>query len=289
MIPNSWITHPTLTSQAKRLAAIFKNSTAEAQDKIMEAGFKEADPLVPHVRYMGPTLCGVTLTLGIFMVGASLCKPIYKTMVIQSLVKRSDVAQLQQICYDQEILLENQRVMHRRQFRRWLRRIKLPKNLKQYIGYFGERMINTSDAVRTIAGLIAIHTVVFGMWQIPLLTPWMYKWFTHLPGSTRNVTLLTSCFSHKNIFHFGFNMVSLCAIGQFMHLVLGREQFVAMYLGTGICTNVVIHIVSLAQRQSVALIPRHGADGATLGLLAYTSTLIYNYKFGGTFLPFRSR
>ncbi|KAL0143957.1 hypothetical protein V8B55DRAFT_1482164 [Mucor lusitanicus] len=161
----------------------------------------------------------------------------------------------------------------------------LPRDVKQAIWIVGEKLATMSEAEKTLTGLIAINTVVFACWQIPRLTPFMSKWFLHLPGSRQNITLLTSCFSHQEFFHFALNMVGLWSFGRVVHDTLGREQFVAMYLSAGIGANVVSHACSLALRNSRPLLPSLGASGAIYGLVASTAVLYPNSSISLIFLP----
>ncbi|KAI8985303.1 hypothetical protein BDB01DRAFT_721506 [Pilobolus umbonatus] len=149
----------------------------------------------------------------------------------------------------------------------------------------GEKLTSLTEAEKTLAGLIGINTLVFACWQIPRLAPFMSKWFMHLPGGRRNITLLTSCFSHQEFFHFTFNMVGLWSFGQFVHDYVGREQFLAMYLSSGIMANVVSHNMSLFLRNSRPLLPGLGASGAVYGLLAATAVIQPSASISLIFLP----
>ncbi|KAI7902755.1 uncharacterized protein BX663DRAFT_434974 [Cokeromyces recurvatus] len=149
----------------------------------------------------------------------------------------------------------------------------------------GKKLASLSEAEKTIAGLIAINTVVFGCWQIPRLIPFMSKWFLHLPGSRHNITLLTSCFSHQQFLHFALNMVGLWSFGRVVHDSFGREQFIAMYLGMGIGANIFSHCLSLVMRNSRPLLPSLGASGAIYGLVAATAVMHPNSSISLVFLP----
>ncbi|ORY97666.1 hypothetical protein BCR43DRAFT_438525 [Syncephalastrum racemosum] len=143
-----------------------------------------------------------------------------------------------------------------------------------------------TEAERTLASLIGINLVVFGCWQIPRLAPFMTRWFLHHPTKGNSITLLTSCFSHQEVLHLGLNMVGLWSFGSIMHEVLGREQFLAFYLTTGIGANVASHVLSLASRRWRPLLPSLGASGALYGLLASTAVLYPQSSVYIAFLPF---
>ncbi|KAI9306568.1 hypothetical protein BJ944DRAFT_159647 [Cunninghamella echinulata] len=143
-----------------------------------------------------------------------------------------------------------------------------------------------TDTERTLAGLIAINLLVFGAWQVPRWTNFMTRWFMHYPGSDRSITLLTSCFSHKEGLHLACNMVGLWSFGGLIHDYLGREQFLALYLTTGISANMASHVFSLALRRTRPLLPSLGASGAIYGLLSGTAYLEPQASVSLVFLPF---
>lgn len=47
--------------------------------------------------------------------------------------------------------------------------------------------------------------------------------------------MVLSMFSHKDIVHLGFNMYVLYSFAQPAGMALGKEQFLALYLTSGIC------------------------------------------------------
>ncbi|PHZ10678.1 rhomboid-domain-containing protein [Rhizopus microsporus ATCC 52813] len=142
-----------------------------------------------------------------------------------------------------------------------------------------------TESEKTLSVLIALNSLVFIGWQIPRFMPFMGQWFLHLPGTKRNLTLLTSCFSHQEFFHFALNMVGLWSFGRVVHDTFGREQFLAMYLSAGVGANVVSHACSLALRNSRPLLPSLGASGAIYGLVASTAILHPNSSISLIFLP----
>jgi hypothetical protein len=59
---------------------------------------------------------------------------------------------------------------------------------------------------------VAANAAVALAWRLPLLQGLMARNFTHLPGSGRSRTLLTSVFSHRGLLHLtvGFTMSCAC-------------------------------------------------------------------------------
>lgn len=247
----------------------------------------------PRVRYGGPIAYGLTISAGTFIASAVIFDRNQQTLWDRirhhsqqwsffGSTEESVLAELWREKHDLLIekrhhLLEN--LAHR------LDAIHLPLEIKRAIWMIGEKFATLSESEKTLAGLIAINTVVFACWQIPRLKPFMSKWFMHLPGSRQNVTLLTSCFSHQELFHFALNMVGLWSFGKVVHDALGREQFVAMYLSAGIGANVVSHVCSLALRNARPLLPSLGASGAIYGLLASTAVMYPDSSISLILLP----
>ncbi|KAG2229506.1 hypothetical protein INT48_004340, partial [Thamnidium elegans] len=249
----------------------------------------------PHVRYAGPIMYGITLSAASFITAGIVFDRNQQTlwdrvrnhsrqwlMFGSAQDEESILAELWQ--EKRAMLTEKRQVMLQNLAHR-LDKLNIPQDIKRAFWMIGEKIATMSESEKTLAGIIAINTVVFALWQIPRLTPFMSKWFLHLPGSRHNITLLTSCFSHQEFFHFALNMVGLWSFGKVIHDTLGREQFLAMYLTTGIGANVVSHACSLALRNSRPLAPSLGASGAIYGLVASTAVLHPNSSISLIFLP----
>lgn len=168
----------------------------------------------------------------------------------------------------------------------WQQIYGLPETVRRMALITAGKWASMTESERTLFGLIAINVVVFGAWQVPRWTPFMSRWFLHHPGSNRPLTLITSCFSHKEGLHLACNMVGLWSFGGLVHDYLGREQFLALYLSTGVGANMVSHAVSLAMRKSRPLLPSLGASGAIYGLLSSTAYLQPQASVSLIFLPF---
>lgn len=249
----------------------------------------------PHIRYAGPVVYGISLSAASFITAGIVYDRNQQTLWDRlrqhsrqwSLfgAAQDEESILAELWREKRALVIEKRQLMLQKFGQVLDDLSLPQDVKRAFWMIGEKFATMSDSEKTLAGIIAINTVVFACWQIPRLTPFMSKWFLHLPGSRQNITLLTSCFSHQEIFHFGLNMVGLWSFGKVIHDTLGREQFLAMYLSAGIGANVVSHVCSLALRNSRPLIPSLGASGAIYGLVASTAVLHPNSSISLIFLP----
>jgi membrane associated rhomboid family serine protease len=74
--------------------------------------------------------------------------------------------------------------------------------------------------------------------------------------------LVTSMFTHVEIWHIGFNMLALYLLGPQLEMVLGRARFLALYLLSGLVGSAVVYW--LAAESSVTV----GASGSLFGLMA---------------------
>ncbi|KAJ7330678.1 hypothetical protein OS493_022293 [Desmophyllum pertusum] len=137
---------------------------------------------------------------------------------------------------------------------------------------------------KTAAGIIFLNTAVFLLWRIPRMQPFMYKWFTASPGAVSSITLLSSTFSHMDLWHLGINMFVLWSFAPHIEVLLGKEQFIAFYLTGG----VVASFASTAYRIAISsyLGASLGASGALLAVLSFVCIKQPDTRLAIVFLPF---
>ncbi|GAB5589509.1 hypothetical protein Unana1_04409 [Umbelopsis nana] len=167
-----------------------------------------------------------------------------------------------------------------------LENLNVPEDVRRAYMIIYEKWTLLKESEKTMAGIIAVNTVVFAAWQIPILRPVMRRYFVHDPLSGRSITLLTSCFSHQELWHFALNMLALWSFGGIVHDYLGREQFLAFYLTTGMAASSVSHVCGLAMRRVRPVLPSLGASGAIYGCLSATAILYPSASVYVVFLPF---
>jgi membrane associated rhomboid family serine protease len=85
--------------------------------------------------------------------------------------------------------------------------------------------------------------------------------------------LLTSTFTHVEIWHIGFNMLALWVLGPQLELALGRVRFLALYLLSALTGSVAVYWFSATNSSTV------GASGAIFGLMG--ALLVIAYKVRG--------
>jgi membrane associated rhomboid family serine protease len=74
--------------------------------------------------------------------------------------------------------------------------------------------------------------------------------------------LLTSVFTHVEIWHLGMNMFALFIFGPILEGIVGRARFLAVYLLSGLASSVFVIYLSGADSSTV------GASGAIFGEVA---------------------
>ena len=86
--------------------------------------------------------------------------------------------------------------------------------------------------------LAGLNLLVWAGWRVPALQATMMRWFTSSPaGRATCLPLLLSTFSHHSLLHLGCNMVVLHSfLPPAVHL-MGREQFLGVYLSAGVISS----------------------------------------------------
>jgi rhomboid-like protein len=125
---------------------------------------------------------------------------------------------------------------------------------------------DTPPAATTCLALFAINLAVFVAWRVPPAWKFLNRTMIVAPAWPRAITLVGSIFSHQTGGHFLANMVFLSVAGPALHELLGRGDFLAIYIGSGVLgayTSLAFHVL---RRNFVAYC--QGASGALYGVLA---------------------
>lgn len=85
--------------------------------------------------------------------------------------------------------------------------------------------------------------------------------------------LLTSMFTHVEIWHIGLNMLTLWFLGPQVEAILGRSRYLALYLLSGLTGSIVVLWLASPDTATV------GASGALFGLMG--ALLVLVHKVGG--------
>uniref|UniRef100_A0A8C7V1I0 rhomboid protease n=1 Tax=Oncorhynchus mykiss TaxID=8022 RepID=A0A8C7V1I0_ONCMY len=94
--------------------------------------------------------------------------------------------------------------------------------------------------------------------------------------------MLLSTFSHYSFFHMAANMYVLWSFFSSIVSMLGREQFMAVYMSAGVISTMFSYVCKTA---SGRLGPSLGASGAIMTVLAAVCTKMPEAKLAIIFLP----
>jgi len=84
--------------------------------------------------------------------------------------------------------------------------------------------------------------------------------------------LLTSAFTHVEIWHIGFNMLALWILGPQLELAIGRVRFLALYLGSALGGSAMVYWFAPANGYTL------GASGAIFGLMGALLVLAFKVR-----------
>lgn len=116
--------------------------------------------------------------------------------------------------------------------------------------------------------IIAFCSAVYGLWQYPAFgLRWMYKNFSHMPGSGVSRTLLTSAFSHANLWHLGFNMLALWSFTEVAYPLMGPEYYLATVASGAVVASMAQHVYGTLTVANPAL----GASGFVFSIVTYVA------------------
>ncbi|MFJ1595791.1 rhomboid family intramembrane serine protease [Streptomyces sp. NPDC088261] len=131
--------------------------------------------------------------------------------------------------------------------------------------------------------LVALNVVVFVIaWQSTDFVnrfDLVGKYFDPVAGHDVGVAdgqwyrLITATFLHQQVWHIGFNMLSLWWMGGPLEAALGRARYLALYLISGLAGSALTYL--LAAQNSPSL----GASGAIFGLFGATAVLMRKLNY----------
>ncbi|MFI6350946.1 rhomboid family intramembrane serine protease [Streptomyces sp. NPDC050560] len=85
--------------------------------------------------------------------------------------------------------------------------------------------------------------------------------------------LVSSMFAHQQVWHIGFNMLSLWWLGGPLEVALGRLRFITLYLLAGLAGGALTYVVASPSEASL------GASGAVYGLFGATAVLVRKLRY----------
>ena len=121
-------------------------------------------------------------------------------------------------------------------------------------------------AAATVGALILANTLVYCLWKVPALWPFLNRHFILTSATPRVSAILGAMFSHQAASHLLTNMLVLWLFGTRLHDEVGRGSFLAVYFGTG-AVGFLGTLYSLVLRNMLS-VSTLGASGAVFGTLS---------------------
>ncbi|GGS90364.1 rhomboid family intramembrane serine protease [Streptomyces griseoviridis] len=121
-----------------------------------------------------------------------------------------------------------------------------------------------------VAVFVAVHAWPSFLDAMVLIGRWPPQPFVPTEGVAEGewYRLVTTVFTHQEIWHIAFNMLSLWWLGGPLEQVLGRVRYLALYLVSGLAGSALTYL--LASPTTATL----GASGAVFGLFGATAVLM---------------
>ncbi|MEV2256575.1 rhomboid family intramembrane serine protease [Streptomyces sp. NPDC050147] len=122
-------------------------------------------------------------------------------------------------------------------------------------------------AVLAVGDRLVNELVLIGAWPP---APWVP---TEGVAEGQWYRLVTSMFTHQEIWHIAFNMLGLWWLGGPLEAALGRARYLALYVLSGLAGSALTYVVADPDQASL------GASGAIFGLLGATAVLMRRLNY----------
>jgi len=144
-------------------------------------------------------------------------------------------------------------------------------------------MPNTSLAMATCIGILGLNAMVFMAWRFPPALRMLNAFFIVVPAYPRALSMLGNIFSQHAGRHFAMNMLGLFIFGPSLHEDIGRANFMAIYLASGLLGS----LVSLSSYvlRGILVSSSLGASGSIWGITAAYMWLHRDDNFSFIFIP----
>ncbi|XP_011872732.1 PREDICTED: presenilins-associated rhomboid-like protein, mitochondrial [Vollenhovia emeryi] len=142
---------------------------------------------------------------------------------------------------------------------------------------------NLTEGQKMFVPICFINAMVFLAWRVPALQRTMLRYFCANPASSVSCwSMVLSTFSHYSIFHLAANMYVLHSFSTIAVATLGKEQFLALYLSSGVFSSFASHVYkTMFGVPGLSL----GASGAIMGILGFVCTQNPDARLHIIFLP----
>ncbi|KYM83321.1 Presenilins-associated rhomboid-like protein, mitochondrial [Atta colombica] len=143
---------------------------------------------------------------------------------------------------------------------------------------------NLTEGQKMFVPICFINAVIFLLWRVPTLQKTMVRYFCANPASSASCwSMVLSTFSHYSIIHLAANMYVLHSFSTIAVTALGKEQFLALYLSSGVISSFASHVYkNMFGMPGLSL----GAkSGAIMGILGFVCTQYPDIRLCIVFLP----
>jgi len=120
-------------------------------------------------------------------------------------------------------------------------------------------------SVATFMALFVLNQIIFIAWKAPGAWKILNRYFLLSAGHPRALSLLGNTFSHQMLSHLTVNMAMLFFCGTQVHDLIGRGNFLAVYLGTGVLSSLASLYWHVLTRNFIAA--SVGSSGAVFGII----------------------
>lgn len=120
-------------------------------------------------------------------------------------------------------------------------------------------------SVATFMALFVLNQIIFFAWRAPSAWKILNRYFLLSAGHPRALSLLGNTFSHQMPSHLIVNMAVLFLCGTQVHDLIGRGNFLAVYLGTGVLSSLASLYWHVLTRNFIAA--SVGSSGAIFGII----------------------
>ncbi|WP_328502389.1 rhomboid family intramembrane serine protease [Streptomyces sp. NBC_00457] len=126
-----------------------------------------------------------------------------------------------------------------------------------------------------LAVFIAVQSSSTLLGDLYLIGEWPPAPFTPTEGVAAGewYRLFTSMFTHEEIWHIAFNMLSLWWLGGPLEAALGRARYISLYLVSGLAGSALSYLLESPTTASL------GASGAIFGLFGATAVLVRRLNY----------
>lgn len=140
-----------------------------------------------------------------------------------------------------------------------------------------------TDGQRMFIPICFFNVLVFLAWRVRSLQPTMLQYFSTSPAASATCwPMILSTFSHYSFLHLCANMYVLHSFSTAVVASLGKEQFLALYLSSGVIASFASHLYKVAYGLPGLSL---GASGAIMGILGFVCTQYPDTRLAILFLP----